>query len=213
MKKPRPAKNRQSGQQVAKMGLGRVELPTSRLSGDHAGAWNPTPQRYSIDRPRDLPGLQLSAAVDHRYLWVHARRSADYHGHAGGSDRPPAAAFDRCRGVWCRIRNRRLLDQPRDAPVIIADHSHPPKRPTRNRTLRGQGCLPSATPWTDSAGFPLSCLRSAAVSQTKLGAGRPEWSDSCSLVPPSLGRRFSTVLPNRVSGHISQRENALTSAA
>jgi hypothetical protein len=35
MKKPRPAKNRQSGQQVAKMGLGRVELPTSRLSGGH----------------------------------------------------------------------------------------------------------------------------------------------------------------------------------
>jgi hypothetical protein len=33
MKKPRPAKNRQAGQAVEKMGLGRVELPTSRLSG------------------------------------------------------------------------------------------------------------------------------------------------------------------------------------
>jgi hypothetical protein len=48
------------------MGLGRVELPTSRLSGGHRGAWNPTPQRYFIDRPRDLPGLQAWGAVAFR---------------------------------------------------------------------------------------------------------------------------------------------------
>ena len=33
MKKPRPVENHQAGQAVEKMGLGRVELPTSRLSG------------------------------------------------------------------------------------------------------------------------------------------------------------------------------------
>ena len=49
-------------------------------------------------------------------------------------------------------------------PALSADRGLPRVVP-----LGGQGCLPSATPWTDSPGPPLSCLRSAAVSETKLG--------------------------------------------
>ena len=39
------------------MCLGRVELPTSRLSGEFVGVRNPTSCLYSVDRQRDLPGF------------------------------------------------------------------------------------------------------------------------------------------------------------
>ena len=37
------------------MGLGRVELPTSRLSGDRRGVGSPARNLYSVDGRRDLP--------------------------------------------------------------------------------------------------------------------------------------------------------------
>jgi hypothetical protein len=45
-----------TGSRDSRMGLGRVELPTSRLSDGSSPVGSPTSVRQIIDRPRDVPG-------------------------------------------------------------------------------------------------------------------------------------------------------------
>jgi hypothetical protein len=50
-KKPRPVESHQAGQAVEKMGLGRVELPTSRLSGVRSNHLSYRPLRRDGEYP------------------------------------------------------------------------------------------------------------------------------------------------------------------
>ena len=53
------------------MGLGRVELPTSRLSGDPEPSSIPTFGRSSEGGPRDLPGSRIIETASERHQSTH----------------------------------------------------------------------------------------------------------------------------------------------
>jgi hypothetical protein len=71
------------------------------------------PGRAAPERGPQAHGC--AAPLDRGHLRVPGRGLAHHHGHAGRSDRPKTAPDDRCRRVRRRLRDRRVLEQRRDA--------------------------------------------------------------------------------------------------
>src|SRR5262245_59024251 len=90
--------------------FGRADAadPADRDGLNGAAPGRTTPQR----RPKTQ---RIATAVDHRYLWLHDRRVADYDGDAGRPDWPAQTAADRRGFVRSRVGAGRIRRQRRNA--------------------------------------------------------------------------------------------------